>query len=68
MINTPSRKTRGVVVQPLLVGAFSVTITKHNIPRILQQFAMTGKATIELSKTVPLRFKAYQGFTSVGWY
>ncbi len=43
MISTPSRKTREVVVQPLLVGTFTVRITKHKIIRILQQSAMTGR-------------------------
>ncbi len=45
MISTPSRKMRKVVVvvvQPLLVGAFVVRITKHKIIRILQQSAVSG--------------------------
>ncbi len=42
MVSTPGRKTREVVVQPLLVGVFAVRITTHKIIRILQQSAVTG--------------------------
>ncbi len=42
MIRTPSRKTREVVAQPILVEAFAVRITKHSVIRILQQSAVTG--------------------------
>ncbi len=37
IISTSSRKTREVVVQPLMVGAFAVRIAKHKIIRMLQQ-------------------------------
>ncbi len=33
---------REVVIQPLLVGAFVVRITKHKTIRMLQQSAVTG--------------------------
>ncbi len=42
LISTPSRKTREVAVQPLLVVTFPVRIIKHKIVRILQQSAVTG--------------------------
>ncbi len=42
MISTPSRKTREVVTQPLLVGTFAVNFTKHKIIRMLQQSIVIG--------------------------
>ncbi len=37
IISTSSRKTREVVFQPFMVGAFAVRITKHKIICMLQQ-------------------------------
>ncbi len=48
MISTPSRNMSEVVVQPLLVGAFVVRITKHKIIRVLQQSASTGSDGVSL--------------------
>ncbi len=49
MISTPSRKmSEVVVVQPLLVGAFVVRITKHTVIRILQQSAVTGSEGVSM--------------------
>ncbi len=49
MTSSPSRKKIDVVVQPLLVGAFAVRITKHKIIRVLQQYAVTGREGVGLN-------------------
>ncbi len=49
MLSTPSRKMREVVVvQPLLVGAIIVRITKHKIIRMLQQSVATGSEGVSM--------------------
>ncbi len=42
IVSTQGHKTMEIVVQPLLIRAFAVRITKHEIISILQQSTVTG--------------------------
>ncbi len=50
VISTQSRKTREVVVQPLLDGTFAVRIIKYKIIRILQQSTVTRRKIVSMQE------------------
>ncbi len=52
MISTPSRKTREVIIQSLLVKAFAVRVTKHTIILKLHQSAETGRDWIQYARKI----------------
>ncbi len=43
VVSTPGYKAMEIFIQPLLISAFVVRITKHEIISILKQSALTGE-------------------------